>query len=256
MVFCTGLSVYCIYCILQVLNAQIEDQKRIIVDLRFEVEVLQTENQDLSGEKMFQFSQMQGLQSLKSANESLTHDLKSMSHKNTEFTHKISQLEAQLKETSNTKEQMALIDSLKNKLGKLHKERSVAVEKDEFYQKEVGDLRYEIEALKEKLKNTEVTKDRVLEEYYNVHAELQYLKKNYMMDHNNKNFKEFVKLKREVGLLHEENSELKRANKLAMPVGSVTSLPMLRFEVDQPAVKARGSKKGHKSKNPHCITSS
>ncbi|XP_052815516.1 uncharacterized protein LOC128242415 [Mya arenaria] len=233
---------------LEVLVAEIEDQRRIISDLRMELDAVKKENEELSGEKTTQFSQIQGLQSLKSQNEALAQDLKSMAHKNMELSHKVMKLEADLKESSNTRDQMELIDHLKNKLAKLHKERSVAVEKEEYYQKQIGDMRYEIEKMGEKLQSVEVTKDRVLEEYYKVIAELQYLKKNYSSDTQNKNFKDFVKIKREVASLKDENQQLKHMHKAVFTTGSNTNLPMLRFEADVPVVKTSGSKKSSKSK--------
>lgn len=238
---------------LQVLNSTIEEQQREIDNLKLELDTIKTENEHLSGEKTSQFSQLQNLQSLKTQNEGLVQDLREMGQKNMELTHKVSHLEAKLKEASNSKEQIELIDNLKTKLGKLHKERSVAVEKEEFYQKQIGDLRYEVETLKEKVQSIEVTKDRVLEEYYRVLSELKYLKKNYSSDSNNKNFKEFVKLKREVAMLREENLEFRRGIKPVSSTSSAASLPMLRFEVDTPLKS--GGKKGHKPKKTPSLTS-
>jgi len=223
--------------------------------LRMELDALRDENEHLTGEKSSQFSQIQGLQSLKSQNEALAQDLKSMAHKNMELSHKIMKLEADLKEASSTKDQMELIDNLKNKLGKLHKERSVAAEKEQFYQKQAGDLKYEIESLREKLQSAEVTKDRVLEEYYKVIGELEYLKKHHSTDTKNKNFKDFVKIKREMASLKEENNQLKHMHKAVFTTGSNTNLPMLRFEADVPVVKPEGSKKSTKSKKSASVTS-
>jgi chromosome segregation ATPase len=235
-------------CLLQVLNVKVEEQQREITNLKLEIEALSSENDHLSGEKSSQFSQLQDLQSFKSQNENLTQDLKSMAQKNMELTHKISHLEARLKEASNSKEQVELIDNLKTKLGKLHKERSVAVEKEEFYQKQIGDLRYEVETLKQKVQSVEVTKDRVLEEYYKVLSELQYLKKNYNNEKSDKNFKDFVKLKREVVELREENLEYRKGIKGIVSCSSASSLPMLKFEVDTPLVKSGSKKKGQRTK--------
>lgn len=239
---------------IEVLNSEIEDQKRIIANLNLEIDTLKTQNEHLSGEKTSQFSQLQNMQSLKSQNMTLVQDLKAMDQKNIELMHKISHLEAQLKEATSSKEHVELIDNLKTKLAKLHKERSVAVEKEEFYQKQIGDLRYEVETLKEKVQSAEVTKDRVLEEYYKVLSELQYLKRNYSNDSNSKNFKDFVKLKREVAVLREENEEFKRGLKPVTSSSSATSLPMLRFEVDAP-IRPGGTKKGHKPKKALSLTS-
>ena len=239
----------------QILNVKVEEQQREIMNLKLEVETLSAENDHLSGEKSSQFSQLQDLHSYKSQNENLAQDLKSMAQKNIELTHKISHLEARLKEASNSKEQVELIDNLKNKLGKLHKERSVAVEKEEFYQKQIGDLRYEVETLKQKIQSVEVTKDRVLDEYYKVLSELQYLRKTYSSEKNDKNFKDFVKLKREVAELREENLEYRKGIKGIVSSGSAASLPMLKFEVDTPLVKSDGRKKGHRSRKANSLTS-
>lgn len=240
---------------IEALNSDIEEQRQKNYELNREIEMLKAENEHMSSEKSNQFSQLQGLHSLKNQNENLAQDLKSMAHKNMELSHKITQLEAKLKEASNTRDQVDLIDSLKNKLAKLHKERSVSVEKEEYYQKQIGDLQYEIKTLKEKVQSAEVTKERVLEEYYKVVAELQYVKKNYSADSNNKNFKEFVKLKRDFALLKEENNELRKGKLSMVSGGSVISLPMLKFEGDMPLVKSGSRKKGHKQKKSLSITS-
>ena len=229
------------------LNAELEDSKRISGDLKIEVEALRSENEQLSGEKYSQFSQIQSLQSMKQQNEALAQDLKSMAQKNMELQHKISQLEAEVKEISAAREHIDLIDNLKHKLSKLHKEKSIMAEKEEFYQKHIGELKYEIEKLKEKIQNAEVTKDRVLEEYYKVHSELQYVKRHSSSDSQSANFKDFVRLKRQVALLKEENLELKRTGKHIGASSSTASLPMLRFEQDSPIMKVASDKKSIKS---------
>ncbi|XP_052230608.1 coiled-coil domain-containing protein 18-like isoform X2 [Dreissena polymorpha] len=240
---------------MEVLMTEIEDQKRVIANLQMELNAVKDENEQLSGEKTSQFSQIQSLQTLKSQNEALAQDLKAMAHKNMELQFRVSKLEADLKEASNTKDQAELIDNLKTKLAKLHKERSIATEKEEYYQKNIGDLKYEVEKLREKLHSAEVTKDRVLDEYHRLNAELQHMKKNQSADSQNKNFKDFVKLKREVVNLKEENSELKQLHKAVFTTGSNTHLPMLRFEHDVPVVKSSASKTSTKSKKSVSVTS-
>ncbi|KAL4234861.1 hypothetical protein ACF0H5_006503 [Mactra antiquata] len=233
------------------LVTEIEKQRQFIDELQQEVELLKTSNEDLNNEKSSQFSQLQDLQSLKTQNQGLVQDLQSLAQRNLELSHKVMQLEAQLRETSNTKDQVDLIDNLKNKLAKLHKERAVANDREEYYHRQVEELKEEIEALKKKVQSAEVTKDRVLEEYYKVHTELQYLKKHQSADDNSKNFKDFVKLKREVAVLREENSELRHNKRLNG--GSSSSLPMLKFAVDTPI---KPNNKGHRPRKASSIKSS
>lgn len=225
------------------LGIEIDDFKRIIADLKMEIEALKAENEQLSGEKNSQFSQLQNLQELRTQNESLSNDYKSVLQKNVELSHKIDKLEYQLKEASNTSDQTELIENLKNKLAKLHKERSIRSEKEQFYERTVGDLKYEIQKLEEKLQSAEVTKDRILEEYYKVQKELEIMKKLYSSDSQQKHFKDFVKLKREINSLKDENQELKKATKALSSSGSVLSLPMLRYEPAEPVVKPQAERK-------------
>ena len=228
------------------LGVEIGDFKRIIADLKLEIEALKAENEHLSGEKNSQFSQLQSLQDLRSQNETLSNDYKAVLQKNVELSHKVGKLESELKDAGRTSDQKDLIDSLKNKLEKLHKERSVNSEKENSYERVVGDLKYEIQRLEEKLQSAEVTKDRILEEYYKVQKELQKMKKLYSSDSQQKHFKDFVKLKREVNCLKEENLELKRATKAMSSSNSVVSLPampMLRFEHAEPVVKVQTERK-------------
>ena len=228
------------------LGIEIDDFKRIIADLKMEIEALKDENEQLSGEKNSQFSQLQNLQELRTQNDTLSNDYKSVLQKNVELKHKIDKLEFDLKESvaNNISDQTQLIENLKNKLGKLHKERSISSEKEQFYERNIGDLKYEIARLEEKLQSAEVTKDRILEEYYKVQKELEYMKKMYSSDSKQKHFKDFVKLKREINNLKDENQELKKATKaLSTSSGSVLSLPMLRYEPAEPMLKSHGERK-------------
>lgn len=228
------------------LGIEIDDFKRIIADLKMEIEALKEENERLSGEKNTQFSQLQNLQDLRTQNDTLSNDYKSVLQKNVELKHKIDKLEFDLKEasTNNISDQTQLIENLKNKLAKLHKERSISSEKEQFYERTIGDLKYEIARLEEKLQSAEVTKDRILEEYHKVLKELEYMKKMYSSDSQQKHFKDFVKLKREINSLKDENQELKKATKaLSTSSGSVLSLPMLRYEPAEPALKSHGERK-------------
>ena len=228
------------------LGIEIDDFKRIIADLKMEIEALKDENERLSGEKNTQFSQLQNLQDLRTQNDTLSNDYKSVLQKNVELKHKIDKLEYELKEasTNNISDQTQLIENLKNKLAKLHKERSISSEKEQFYERTIGDLKYEIARLEEKLQSAEVTKDRILEEYHKVLKELEYMKKMYSSDSQQKHFKDFVKLKRENNSLKDENQELKKATKaLSTSSGSVLSLPMLRYEPAEPALKPHGERK-------------
>lgn len=242
-----------LYFCFKVLNAEVINQKRIVGDLQIELDALRSENEQLSGEKTSQFSQIQGLQSLKTQNESLAEDLKEMAHKNMALSQKVMKLEGELKELSSTPDQIELIENLKNKLAKLHKERSVSAEKEEYYQKLTGDLKYEVETLREKLQGAETTKERVLEEYYKLTAELNFLRKNRSTENESKNFKDFVKLKREFAHVKEENDHLKHMHKAVYVTGNSTNLPMLRFEPSDPpatSVKSEGASKKGKSKKP------
>lgn len=225
------------------LGIEIDDFKRIIADLKMEIDALKAENEQLSGEKNSQFSQIQSLKDLRSQNETLSNDYKSVLQKNVELSHKIDKLEFELKEASTTSDQTQLIENLKNKLAKLHKERSISTEKEHYYERTVGNLKYEIRQLEEKLQSAEVTKDRILEEYYKVQNDLQYMKKIYSSDSQQKHFKDFVKLKREINSLKDENQELKKATKSVSASSSVYSLPMLKYEPPEPVVKPQVERK-------------
>lgn len=241
---------------MEMMAAEAEDFKRVISDLTMEVDALRDENRKITGEKHSQFSQIQSLQSLKESNESLANELKAMTQKNFELSHKCSRLESDLQEASTAKDQADLIDQLKNKLAKLHKERSIVNEKEEFYQKQIGDLKYEVQRLLEKVQNAEVTKDRVLEEYHKVNAELQHLKRTYSNNSQHKNFKEFVKLKREVAYLKEENQDLRHNSKFHMSSNeSTASLPMLRYEPTQEMLIKAAAERKSKPRKTQSLTS-
>lgn len=71
-------------------------------------------------------------------------------------------------------------------------------------------------------------------------------------DGQQKHIEDFVKLKREINSLKDENQELRKATKaLSTSSGSVISLPMSRYESTEPVLKSHSERKKKDSSEVH-----
>ena len=119
-----------------------------------------------------------------------------------------------------------LMTSLRNKLSKLHKEKSVWIEKEVQLDKDVQDLKDENTKLRRALVDSERMRQDMHGQMEATLEELHTLRK-VSMAAGDRTFKDFVKIKRELAQVKEENEELKM--KLTTK-GKSNSLPSFERE--------------------------
>ncbi|XP_067651417.1 protein Spindly-like [Haliotis asinina] len=233
--------------VLQQTNRQLLDQLGNLTDLEGEnkslkedLENARKENEDLKLEytKLEETSDskvdVHHLQGLKAQNEALQQHVKELEQKKHEMEHKISRLEAEVVERSQDMDKVKLIDNLRLKLEKLHKEKTDHLTRLTVQEADIQDLTRENEQLKGSLIQLEKEKEKLVLEFRNLFYELQSLKKQLSHDHEKKTFRDYVMVKREVNMLREENAVLKQKNKL-----TVEKLPFLK--PDRPPSGTKGS---------------
>ena len=99
--------------------------------------------------------------------------------------------------------------SLRNKLTKLHKEKSIWTEKEVQMNKEIEDLKDENGKLRRALFDSERMRQDMHGQMERVLEELFTLRKASMAAGDSRTFKDFVQIKRELAQVKEENQELK-----------------------------------------------
>ena len=128
------------------------------------------------------------------------------------------------------KQQEEFMTSLRNKLTKLHKEKAVWVDKEVLLDKEIQDLKDENGKLRRALLDSERMRQDMHGQMERVLEELYALRKASMTAGENRTFKDFVQIKRELAQVKEENEDLKsrittrkKSNSLPSLKGSVRS---------------------------------
>ncbi|XP_074646558.1 uncharacterized protein LOC141902636 [Tubulanus polymorphus] len=158
----------------------------------------------------------------------LSDEVDLLAQKNREQQLKIDKLEKQLNDC-NDEEQRKLVDLLKTKLSKLHKEKLTFTEKETDFARIIDELRAEVETLKAHIGRFEADKLQLLMELEFVHGRVRDLESQlvkYQSVERDRNFKDFVAVKRTVNLLKDENDELKQ--KLVTKSKSTSMLPSLK----------------------------
>ncbi|XP_071086102.1 uncharacterized protein [Haliotis cracherodii] len=181
------------------------------------------------------------LQGLKAQNEALQQHVKELEQKKHEMEHRISRLEAEVVEKSQDADKVKLIDNLRLKLEKLHKEKADHLTRITVNEAEIQDLTRENEQLKGSLIQLEKEKEKLASEFRNVLYELQTLRKQLSHDNEKKTFRDYVMVKREVNMLREENAVLRQRNKL-----TVEKLPFLKPDRPQSGIKGAESRDTNK----------
>ncbi|XP_046329240.1 myosin heavy chain, clone 203-like [Haliotis rufescens] len=181
------------------------------------------------------------LQGLKAQNEALQQHVKELEQKKHEMEHRISRLEAEVVEKSQDADKVKLIDNLRLKLEKLHKEKADHLTRITVNEAEIQDLTRENEQLKGSLIQLEKEKEKLASEFRNVLYELQTLRKQLSHDNEKKTFRDYVMVKREVNVLREENAVLRQRNKL-----TVEKLPVLKPDRPQSGIKGAESRDTNK----------
>ena len=136
------------------------------------------------------------------------------------------------------------MNTLRIKLQKLHKEKSVWQEKEQQYQTNTDNLQAEIAKLRKALTDSERMRGEMHAQLDEVIKELNLLKSRASGEKESQTFKEFVKVKRELAIVMEENEKLKGQLKMKGKRGSGGGglLPKLDSDSSSSLSKASGKK--------------
>ncbi|CAL1535276.1 unnamed protein product [Lymnaea stagnalis] len=184
------------------------------------VQILQKENEDLSGElesvrsdlKIFQSkkaSEMSKLQDLKEENKLLKENLQENQQKANELEFRLDKALGELSEKSKNEEAATLLENLKYQIKELKLEREDRIKFVEQMKLDFRDLQdIKTEIMQANL-HLQSELENLLGEYGQLSLEYDKLRKHSKMVQDNKTFKDFVLLKRELVSLKDENEVLK-----------------------------------------------
>ncbi len=203
-------------------------QDRVLV-LEKEVMGLQDDKEKLEQVQDNQLEEIQRLRNVQERNLELIEEVKEVTQKNKELHYKISRLHKEIEE-SGKPEQDDLLNTLKTKLAKLYKEKSHFEEKEKEYERQMEELKDENGKLRRALTDSDRMRGEMNDKMEAVIHELNNLKRQSTQSaRERQHFKDFVQLKRDMGLLRQENDELKTRLKLATGNGKMGNLPSLKF---------------------------
>ena len=200
---------------------KLDQQSMVSRDLQTENEALKERIEELEQHNHFLMNQNESEQ-LARKNKELKQEVLELVQKNTELNFRIKNLEREVGEGKIEEDKVKLIENLKIKITQMQTERGIASEKERHYEKVIKQLQNEVETSKEQLVQTALSKQKLYEEYQKVWKELEKMKKQYAVDSQQKSFKDFVQLKRELNTVKHENEDLRQKAK-----GS-SSLPTLK----------------------------
>ena len=146
-----------------------------------------------------------------------------MLQKNKELQFRLSRAQKEI-EDAGLNHQEELMTSIRNKLAKLHKEKSIWTEKEEQFDKNINDLKDENGKLRRALVDSERMRQEMNQQMEAVLQELYALRKSASEAGDSRTFKDFVQVKRELVQLKEENEHLK----FKLSQGKSNSLPSLK----------------------------
>ncbi|XP_064641666.1 paramyosin-like isoform X2 [Lineus longissimus] len=234
----------------QVENFAENEGKAQIYSLKLDAVTEENENLLAENEKYKVVSEnllieLRRLQQIEADNERFMQDIKDLAQKNKEMQFKIGRMEREVDEAGDAQESANMVDILKHKLAKLQKEKRALSNVGAQNGHSLDGLKDQIEELVKRIRQLEMEKARMLEEIELLKHELLAHKRSptsSSVDRDQKTFKEFVQLKRELTTLREENESLK----LKLRAKASATLPMLVDRVS-PAISVGSSKDRKKS---------
>lgn len=208
-----------------ILQMKLDQESMVSRELRTENETLKEAIEALEQKNHHLINQSETEQ-LARKNRELKQEIQELVQKNTELNYRVKSLEREVGENKMEEDKVKLIENLKVKINQMQAERAIASERERNYEKVIKQLRNEVETSKEQLVQTALSKQKLYEEYQKVWKELEKLRKQYAADSQQKSFKDFVQLKRELNTVKHENDDLRQKAK-----GS-SSLPTLKDKDD------------------------
>ena len=149
----------------------------------------------------------------------LTESLTELRQFSQEQEFKMSRLQKEASD-SGAAQQEELLAALRSKLTKIHKERTDLQGKLEVLQRENCDLQSENGKLRRVHADSERMRGQLQQDYNKLLQEMSLLQRHTSASQDKQSFKEFVQLKRDYGVLKEENEALKgrlKNNKISLP---------------------------------------
>ena len=227
---------------------EIKNQRESLIlkvnSLTQDLEQVTREVNQLKSVKDNQNGQIDKICQLERSNVEMQHKINELTQRNKELLIRLEKAESMLVEFESKSEKEELVQTLKNKLSKLHKEKCVFEQKEKEYAFIIQELKEENTKLKRDLNDSEKMR-RELQQRLDKHLqEMNDCKRKTHVDEK-QTFKDFVQLKREMANLRSENEELKQQIK---QINSNRSFPSLK-DVDQRRGLTRGARKSSSDSN-------
>ncbi|GFR81560.1 myosin heavy chain, clone 203-like isoform X2 [Elysia marginata] len=191
-------------------------------ELREEVDSLRSDLELVQSKKA---SDMSLIRDLKAENKTLGQDLQEVQQKATELEIRLDKALEELKTKKDDQEQLTLIENLRDKLKQLTIDRDSTLDREIQLKQDLLDLQTLKDDLKQSNLYLQSQLENLIEEYGHLSAEYARLRKRLQKDQDKKTFKDFVKLKRELNTLKDENQDLKSRTKPEEPCLLVAESP-------------------------------
>ncbi|KAK2162195.1 hypothetical protein LSH36_102g08008 [Paralvinella palmiformis] len=227
----------------------VEIYKLKVAALEQEIGRLQQDREKLEAKNRGNVDQLGKLDLYEEQNKSLKDQLSASSQKIKELEFKIRNLERDLSQQG-VSEQDEILVALKNKLEKMHKDRTVCEEREKDFQNLIDDLKDENGKLRRALDDSERMRLEMRAQMEHLLSELATLRKQTVADRDRQTFKDFVQVKRELASVKEENDELRMRMKFSTGRDKDLVLPNLRGADPRNGVYTRiGSTKSDRRKS-------
>ncbi|RUS81461.1 hypothetical protein EGW08_010759 [Elysia chlorotica] len=191
-------------------------------ELREEIDSLRSDLELVQSKKA---SDMSLIRELRDENKNLGQNLQEIQQNSTELEIRLDKALEELKAKKDDQEQLNLIENLRDKLKQLTMDRDSTLDREIQLKQDLLDL----QSLKDELKQSNIYLQSQLEnliaEYGYISSEYVKLQKRFQKDKDKKTFQDFVKLKRELNVLKDENQDLKSKNKSDGPFLLVAESP-------------------------------
>ncbi|XP_005091270.1 restin homolog [Aplysia californica] len=188
---------------MQTYKQENEELKEELEGIRSDLEIIQSKRS----------TDMTQVRELRAENKQLSETVQEVQQKNNELEFRLDKALSDLREKADDQEQTNLIENLRDKVRQLTLDREAGVERET----QMGQDLLDLSALKDELKHANAHLQRELEklltEYGHLLAEYERLRKRSMKEKDNKTFKDFVSLKRELRSVRHENETLKHGGK-------------------------------------------
>lgn len=191
-------------------------------ELREEVDSLRSDLELVQSKKA---SDMSLIRELKAENKTLGQDLQEMRQKSTELEIRLDKALEELQTKKDDREQLNLIENLRDKLKQLTMDRDSTLDREIQLKQDLLDLQSLKDELKESNLYLQSQLENLIAEYGHISSEYARLQKRLQKDQDKKTFKDFVKLKRELNVLKDENQDLKLRTKQDGPFLLVAESP-------------------------------